>query len=795
MKKYVLTIILSALASMADAQLFSPMGKGIYQEPILSAVDSRGNVAVIVGNKSDRSSDSLLIYMYDKAKGEWTYITKYGPVDIYSQNQTGSCVFVKDTLYVLWQHGQTYRNKVLQLAGTQMRDFVTTGPLQQGIVTILSANDKLIVAGGFDSLMYDGKVFKVKNQAYLQNNTWKSCPVNNHPYQFVSNMANLNDTVAFINTPGIIRYTPDGYYNEIPFSLTTTNGWSYHISTVSNKFVITREGNDTLVILSGNKITKVKAPEKVGKRPQFAGLESKYFANLGTKYLYQWNLNNNQFTRILKISRNSFKLTDSTIRNLSQSDSHVFFYQANTIDYMNKTFGNVAIINYDSAETFKNDTVHLFLYYDKNKNLSFDSGDEQLNVSSFPVRNATYNELVAGDLDLIPEYADCEYEGIKEIKHNGICLKLTFSGYLRSKIMRPGVTRDTLRIPYQEYNSNLFVLGSARPRHRLWSTSTVIFTVGSNLCDGNTNPVTLKILPPPKCTVLKSRRVFTRKSGDTLIYEFYPNFMFGDHFELDVAYDTTYHKVGDTVSFKAWLTAQQPDDQSDNYAVFRPVLVYSYDPNRKYSIPEGRVTRGLKEIQYHIDFENEGNDYAERVIIKDTLDTRVPVYAFQMVKASHPYKVSLQGNVVTWTFDNIYLTPKKQDSVKSKGFVNFVARINSSLREGDSIRNRASIYFDYNKPIITNFAVLFFPYGHTGSTTEVIRTAGWSLFPNPAEDVLTIGKLQGLRTFEIFDMQGRSVWKHEAQTREDIQIPVGTWSRGVYMMVDSEGTARKFILR
>jgi hypothetical protein len=371
---------------------------------------------------------------------------------------------------------------------------------------------------------------------------------------------------------------------------------------------------------------------------------------------------------------------------------------------------------------------------------------------------------------------------------------------LRSGNLRIGKTRDTLFFPYQEFvffnnKYTVDVRSYSTPRHRLRSISQVDFAVRNSVCTGFSDKMVLKILPPPNCTIVSTTPAATKVVNDTLIFNFKGSYNKQDYFSLYVTYDTLKYNMGDTVTYKAWVFTETPEDPSDNYTVFRPVLVYSYDPNRKYSLPEGRVTKQLKQIQYHIDFENEGNDYAERVIIKDTLDTRVPVYAFQMVKASHPYTVSLQGNVVTWVFDNIMLAAKKQDSVKSKGYVNFVAMINSSVREGDSIRNRASIYFDYNKPIITNFAVILFPQGSPGSVNSISSNAEWRVFPNPANDVIRIDGIKGKKQFNIYNSQGRMVYSSSGAAGSELLIDVQKWSRGLYLITDSDGNSGKLLLQ
>jgi hypothetical protein len=286
------------------------------------------------------------------------------------------------------------------------------------------------------------------------------------------------------------------------------------------------------------------------------------------------------------------------------------------------------------------------------------------------------------------------------------------------------------------------------------------------------------------------------QNGDTLIFTL-NNILAQayNYYKITVRYDSSYFNINDTIWHHAWIKSDVNEDTAYNYCKIYQVYSYSYDPNHKYSIPEGTVTKDLKEIQYHIDFENEGNDYAEKVTVIDTLDTRIPVYEFQMNGASHPYHVSLRGNIVTWTFDNINLLPKSQDSVKSKGYISFRAKVKGELRQGDSIVNRASIYFDYNSPIATNFAVI-----HVGepniSVRPVISTKGnWSIFPNPAQSKINISNAGISNTFVIYNIQGKRMTDLKIAANSAKSLEISNWTPGIYIVTDSYGNAAKFVLQ
>lgn len=818
MKKLILIYLLLLLSSKAGAQMFSPIGKGMDGLPVMQGADKHGNMAVVL---QKGFSDIFDFYLYNKNLNQWKYLNTYrnglGPFDpLYYGG--GTCILINDTVYITWTRdkGQfVYAcDMLLRVTASSVDPIYFKGSVpffNYCPINIVNLNDKILVAGYFDSIYHNGNMTGVKNQAYLQGNTWKAAPVSDSVgafeyYQRVHVIRTLNDTIAFIHYINkktyLKRYTLNGYIDSFMLDSIGIFGYSYTLDVANKSFVVSRVGwwgasaleSDTVVIIKGNNLKKINTIFKLRGRINIVGEGEEVFVKPGDGHLYKWNMRTNSTSRIFRLQG-----WDSVRTVLFAAENHVYLKSAHPILYKDQNYKHLCKINTDSAEAYGLDTVFILPFYDQNKDFSFNGSDQLLNSNIAQIVNTTKWQWIQGQTDTIPDYENCYYFALDEIKWNGLCLFKTFSGQLISNNRKPGVTRDTLWFPYQEMlilnnQYNLQVYFGSGNRHRLWQSHRVDVMVNNLICDGSTGKATLRVELPPKCRLISSGPGISQRIGNMLYFDFIPGSSGWDIFSLDVEYDTDFYKAGDMVSYKAWITPEKQDNPNDNYAELKVLLTYSYDPNRKYSIPGGIVKKPISQIQYHIDFENEGNDYAEQVIIRDTLDPRFPIYEFQMVNASHPYKVALQGNVVIWTFDNINLAPKKQNSYLSKGFVNFIARINGELKVGDSIRNRASIYFDYNEPIITNYAVLHFPYGNKETYVKG-KGPEWRIYPNPANNVLAIGQIQGLKTLEIFNMQGQSVWKSEDNTAGSVHIPVSHWSRGVYMLVDSEGHAQKFMLR
>jgi len=137
-------------------------------------------------------------------------------------------------------------------------------------------------------------------------------------------------------------------------------------------------------------------------------------------------------------------------------------------------------------------------------------------------------------------------------------------------------------------------------------------------------------------------------------------------------------------------------------------IVGSFDPNDKMALPKGMKDEHLIAantiLEYKIRFQNTGSDTAFRVVVVDTIDVAMlNMYSFSAGASSHPYEITVDENkILTFTFNNILLPDSTTNEIESHGFVQFSIRQKDGNDDGEEIRNKAAIYFDYNEPIITN---------------------------------------------------------------------------------------------
>lgn len=185
----------------------------------------------------------------------------------------------------------------------------------------------------------------------------------------------------------------------------------------------------------------------------------------------------------------------------------------------------------------------------------------------------------------------------------------------------------------------------------------------------------------------------------------------------------------------------------------------SYDPNDKRVFPPDNITPDFvatgKYLDYTIRFQNTGTDTAFTVIVRDTLSTNLNLSSFQMLAASHKYSITIKDNgLVEWRFDNILLPDSNRNEPESHGFVRFRIKPKSTLVVGNQVRNDASIYFDFNKAVLTNGTV------NTVNTITAINPVRnpieSKIFPNPALANLTI-RVNGYFDYKLISAGGKVV--------------------------------------
>jgi hypothetical protein len=232
----------------------------------------------------------------------------------------------------------------------------------------------------------------------------------------------------------------------------------------------------------------------------------------------------------------------------------------------------------------------------------------------------------------------------------------------------------------------------------------------------------------------------------------------------------------------------------DNHSQLKQIVVNSYDPNDKTCLEGTTVTPDMigQYVHYVIRFENTGTFPAENIVVKDMIDlAKFDINTLIPLHSSHNFVTRIIGNKVEFIFEGINLP---FDDATNDGYIAFKIKTKSTLVLGDTFTNSASIYFDYNFPIITNT---------TTTTVAALNVQDFdfnnyfTLYPNPAKEVLNVqtkGEI-GVKSVTIYNMLGQMVLAYtnsESLSALDVsQLKTGTYF--IKLATDKGATFQKFI--
>lgn len=228
-----------------------------------------------------------------------------------------------------------------------------------------------------------------------------------------------------------------------------------------------------------------------------------------------------------------------------------------------------------------------------------------------------------------------------------------------------------------------------------------------------------------------------------------------------------------------------------------------FDPNDKSVEPKGIGAQGIvplttNELTYHINFQNVGTAPAINVKIKDQLDNNIDWSSLTVMGSSFPVQTNVSGTgFVNFLFDNILLPDSNTNEPASHGFVTYKVNLKPSLTLGTVIKNYASIYFDYNAPVITNTTIT------TLSTTVLgineLITAEIRIYPNPSKGLFTIENPDlNIRKLKILNILGQIILEENDIINEKYIFDISNHAKGVYFIElsghSSNSITKKLIL-
>lgn len=292
------------------------------------------------------------------------------------------------------------------------------------------------------------------------------------------------------------------------------------------------------------------------------------------------------------------------------------------------------------------------------------------------------------------------------------------------------------------------------------------------------------------CLNVVGSGTFQLDAGESLHLN-YPNQAVVYYFEAEPAPNQPY------IPGSAWLLSRcqpgQPKEDWMNNSTGSPfydldctAVSNSFDPNDIRVTPrgdgdEGAILATESELRYMIRFQNTGNDTAFAVSIRDTLPAQLDVLSVIPGPSSHAYTFDLQNNVIKFHFSGINLPDSAASREGSQGFVVFTVRMKPNLPTGARIENRASIYFDFNTPVITNTALntireaVLVSVDTPDDANPLVKVA-----PNPTLDfaVFQLEKVSEGQ-FVLFDAGGRAM-RRETFSGERVEVDCRNMPPGIY---------------
>lgn len=222
-------------------------------------------------------------------------------------------------------------------------------------------------------------------------------------------------------------------------------------------------------------------------------------------------------------------------------------------------------------------------------------------------------------------------------------------------------------------------------------------------------------------------------------------------------------------------------DSTNNSDTCLLTVTGAFDPNDKL-VDQPRLIRGDEWLTYTIRFQNTGTDTAFTVVLRDTLDEQLDLNTFQMLTASHQYRLTIDSaREAVWNFPNILLPDSNTNEPLSHGFVQYRMRLRDSLPEGSQVENFADIYFDFNAPIRTNTTV-----NVIDRTVGIIsnKQSDILIYPNPTTGLI---KIESQNTenqvleASLFDTQGRVLMSKKSRSSR-FHMDLSGLSAGVYFL-------------
>ncbi|WP_284653751.1 DUF7619 domain-containing protein [Flavobacterium terrisoli] len=264
-------------------------------------------------------------------------------------------------------------------------------------------------------------------------------------------------------------------------------------------------------------------------------------------------------------------------------------------------------------------------------------------------------------------------------------------------------------------------------------------------------------------------------------------------FNINSPTETPAVNNGDILSYTAVVNGAVDETPSDNTSTLNQIVFNSFDPNDKTCIEGTSIVPSMvgQYVHYVIRFENTGSANAQNIVVRDMIDTtKFDITSLVPQTGSHPFVTRISSNNrVEFIFENINLP---FDNANNDGYVAFKIKTKPTLVVGNTFSNSASIYFDYNFPIVTDtFTTTVQALGNQ----DFEFSSMFTLSPVPTKNILKIATKETvvMSSVSIYNTLGQLV---QVNTNPGETIDVSALQSGSYfikIISDKGSVTGKFI--
>ena len=283
--------------------------------------------------------------------------------------------------------------------------------------------------------------------------------------------------------------------------------------------------------------------------------------------------------------------------------------------------------------------------------------------------------------------------------------------------------------------------------------------------------------------------IYPTSSGDSIVWDFQDLRQFamnlgGNKFVLYLSMLTS-APIGQPYTISSGVTSKVIETTLLDNNTFGSWLIGGpFDPNFLEVTPKGTGNQGYistntTELYYTINFQNVGTSPAISVRVKNLLDGDLEKNSLKIIGSSAPVQTNIDGNgMATFLFEHILLADSSYDEPNSHGFVTYKINLKPGLVAGTQFTNNASIYFDYNSPVITNTTI------NTLQSTlglQDLTESHFSLYPNPSKGIITINSTEVIVKVSVINVLGE-VMQISAFDSKNATINITDLKSGVYFL-------------